>query len=100
MKLSDLTAGESRVAISGDRGDEYIITFTHGRPTYCTCPGWQSSRSDPKACKHIKRMVLTRGMEEVFLSLEQRGFVSFQSNGAEEAVVKALVDKVKEVYGV
>ena len=98
MKLKELgDEWEAIQEVEGDGGNIYKIYFDpHAKLFMCSCPGWGSSRSVPKACKHLRRHWFKKELEVFVLGLEQRGFMSFQSQGSMDSFIRMTVALLRE----
>jgi len=60
----------------------------------CDCLGFRANRP----CKHVKKYVFNDRLKTMFLNFEANGFLAFQSEGAEDAIVKRIETIRKEIF--
>jgi bifunctional non-homologous end joining protein LigD len=66
--------------VPSDTSDQIYLVKVHEGRYWCTCPAWQFSRSDPKACKHTRRIQKDPSAgEEVKASTELSAFQKFKT---------------------
>ena len=95
MKLKNLDEWKEYCTVTSESepGKQYTLWINKDRFLKCECLGWRIRRP----CKHVRQVVLSFRLGGLFVNFESRAFMTFLSEGGEQAVIKAIVRLMTEI---